>query len=127
MWYPAQKKPQTPPMPYSGYLHVRVPDPNLTDFNKQIEDYDFKSVRGFFQSQDLFDQLLKTPTGSLLDASPLKGPFPLVIFSLGQNDHTLENIVLWEYLASHGYVVATVPHLGASPRRFQLLVPKVRH
>lgn len=109
-------------MPYSGYLHVKVPDPDLRDFNKAVEDYDFKSVRGYFKSQALFDELLKTPTASFLDAQPLKGPFPVVVYSLGQNDHTLENIVLWEFLASHGYVVATVPHVGTSPRRFQLLV-----
>jgi dienelactone hydrolase len=122
VWYPAVKRAVDSVMPYAGYLHVKVSDPNLTDFNKRIEDYDFKSVRGYFQSQPLFDTLLKTPTGAFLDAQPLLDWFPLVVFSLGQNDHTLENIVLWEYLASHGYVVATVPHVGTSPRRFQLLV-----
>lgn len=122
VWYPAQRKARASSMTYSGYLHVNVLDPSLVNFNKRIEDYDFKSVRGYFQSQALFDTLLKTPTASFLDAQPLQGPFPLVVFSLGQNDHTLENIVLWEFLASHGYVVATIPHVGTSPRRFQLLV-----
>lgn len=121
VWYPA-KKIAGAPMAYSGYLHVKVPDPNLSDFNKGVEDYDFKSVRGYFQSQALFDTLLKTLTASFLDAQPSSGSFPLVVYSLGQNDHTLENIVLWEFLASHGYVVATVPQIGTSPRRFQLLV-----
>ena len=122
VWYPTQKSASASPMPYSGYLHVRVPDQSFADFNKRVEDYDYKSVRNYFQSQALFDELLKTPTASYLDARPSKGTFPLVVFSLGQNDHTLENIVLWEFLASHGYVVATVPQIGTSPRRFQLLV-----
>jgi dienelactone hydrolase len=122
VWYPAQKTAQVSPMPYSGYLHVGVPDQSLADFNKRVEDYDYTSVRNFFKSEALFDKLLKTPTASSLQARPSKDTFPLVVFSLGQNDHTLENIVLWEFLASHGYVVATVPHIGTSPRRFQLLV-----
>ena len=122
IWYPAQQSASASPMLYSGYLHISVSDQGFADFNKRVEDYDFKSVRNFFKSQALFDKLLKTPTASYPDARPSKGTFPLVVFSLGQNDHTLENIVLWEFLASHGYVVATVPHIGTSPRRFQLLV-----
>jgi len=122
IWYPAQRSAQASPMPYSGYLHIGVPDQSFADFNKRVEDYDYRSVRNFFKSEALFDKLLKTPTASYLQARPSKGTFPLVVFSLGQNDHTLENIVLWEFLASHGYVVATVPHIGTSPRRFQLLV-----
>jgi dienelactone hydrolase len=122
VWYPAQKSAQAAPMLYSGYLNVQVPDQSFADFNQRVEDYDYKSVRNYFQSQALFDKLLKTATPTYLDARPSKGTFPLVVFSLGQNDHTLENIVLWEFLASHGYVVATVPHIGTSLRRFQLLV-----
>lgn len=122
VWYPAQKQPGASPMPYSGYLHVKVADNSFVEFNKRVEDYDFKSVRSYFKSQALFDALLNTPTAAFTNARPAKGSFPLVVFSLGQNDHTLENIVLWESLASRGYVVATVPHLGTSPRRFQLLV-----
>src|SRR6476661_6188812 len=81
VWYPA-KKVAGAPMPYSAYLHVKVPDPNLSDFNKGVADYDFKSVRGYFQAQALFDALLKTPTASFLDAAPSPGSFPLVVYSL---------------------------------------------
>jgi tetratricopeptide (TPR) repeat protein len=41
---------------------------------------------------------------------------------MGQNDYNQENVVLCEALASHGYIVATVPDLGPLPRRSQLLV-----
>ena len=122
MWYPTQRSVHASPMPYSGYLHVGSPDQSFAEFNKRVEEYDYKSVRNFFKSETLFEQLLRTPTAAFLNAPAAQGSFPLVVYSLGQNDHTLENIVLWEFLASHGYVVVTIPHIGTSPLRFQLLV-----
>ncbi|MHC5065111.1 MAG: hypothetical protein ACYTG5_14185 [Planctomycetota bacterium] len=41
------------------------------------------------------------------------GTFPLVIHSLGRRNYQQENLVLWEYLASHGYVVVVLPQVGA--------------
>src|SRR5947209_14618056 len=42
------------------------------------------------------------------------GRFPLVLYSGGVNPYTLSNGILAELLASHGYIVATVPSLGPS-------------
>jgi len=110
-------------MPYAGYLNVPVPDPTFDQLAKGVAQYDLDSIRNFFPGNvELLNKLLATPTSSHFEAKVSKGKFPLVVYSLGQNDHTLENIVLWEYLASHGYVVVTVPQIGTSPRRFQLLV-----
>jgi pimeloyl-ACP methyl ester carboxylesterase len=39
---------------------------------------------------------------------------------LGRNDYQQESTVLWEYLASHGYVVATVPQFGPDLARHGL-------
>lgn len=80
-------------------------------------------VEGYFHGDSgRVEALLATPTAGQLDAAPAEGRFPLVVYSLGQNDTAVENVVLWEYLASHGYVVVTVPHLGTNPRRFYLLI-----
>jgi len=123
VWYPSNSSIRTKPMPYSGYLNVAVPDPTFDQVAKGVAQYDLESVRNFFPGNaDLFNKLLAAPTYAHVNAKPSSGKFPLVVYSLGQNDHTLENIVLWEYLASHGFVVVAVPHIGTSPRRFQLLV-----
>jgi pimeloyl-ACP methyl ester carboxylesterase len=37
-----------------------------------------------------------------------------LIYELGLDDHQMENSVLWEYLASHGYIVAVMPSFGKS-------------
>lgn len=125
-WYPAEALPGSRPMPYTGYLQQSPESRLFLPLNQKLNDYDLtglgRGVRGLFKSQSSFDNLLHTPSASLLNAQPASGRFPLVVYSLGQNDFTQENAVLWEYLASHGYVVATVPHLGTSPRRLHLFI-----
>jgi dienelactone hydrolase len=126
VWYPARKPLSAYPMNYSEYTHFKVADPSFADFNRRVEESDLggdgKGVRGLFKSQVQFDRLMKTRASAFLDAPPMVGSFPLIIYSLGQGDYTQENVVLWEYLASHGYIVATIPQLGTSPRRFQLFI-----
>jgi dienelactone hydrolase len=123
VWYPIDGPAHTKPMPYSGYLNVPVPDKGFDELAEGVAQYDLDSIRNFFPgNEQLISKLLTTPTAAHFEDRAARGKFPLVVYSLGQNDHTLENIVLWEFLASHGYVVVTVPHIGTSPRRFQLLV-----
>lgn len=40
------------------------------------------------------------------------GPYPLVVFSHGNGGMRLQSMFLTEYLASHGYVVASPDHVG---------------
>ena len=48
--------------------------------------------------------------------------FPVVVYSLGQNDYSQENTVLFEYLASNGFIVIAVPQVGISSRKSQLMI-----
>ncbi|HEY4491879.1 MAG TPA: acyl-CoA thioester hydrolase/BAAT C-terminal domain-containing protein, partial [Acidobacteriota bacterium] len=36
-----------------------------------------------------------------------------ILHSVGRNDHQQASTILWEYLASYGYIVITVPQVGA--------------
>jgi dienelactone hydrolase len=130
IWYPAKIPGHASPMPFSGYVNVPVENRSFADLNQRLKEYDLggngKGLRGLFKSPALLEALLDTPTAAFLNAPADSGSFPLVVYSLGQNDYTQENVVLWEYLASHGYVVATVPHLGTSPRRFHLFIDDPR-
>lgn len=49
-------------------------------------------------------------------ASPAEGPFPLVLHLPGYNSSPHHHFPLFEYLASHGYVVVAVPNMGAYSR-----------
>ena len=82
-----------------------------------------KGLAGFFGgSEEKLDAFLNTRVAAKLDARPAKGRFPLLVYSLGQNNILQENVVLAEYLASHGYVVVTPAHLGTNARRRFLLI-----
>ena len=61
---------------------------------------------------DLFERLKLVPVAARTGARLARGRFPLVVHSLGRNGYQLENVLLWEYLASHGFVVAVVPQLA---------------
>lgn len=76
-----------------------------------------RGIRGLRRTTPEFERFIETPTAAHQNAVAAKGNFPIVLYALGQGDHTLENTVLCEYLASHGYVVVSVPQLGTSPRR----------
>ena len=66
-------------------------------------------------------QLLRRPTAALKDAEPLAGRFPLIVIGQGlYYESPLTQLVLAEYLASHGYVVATCPLLGTYCRLVNL-------
>ncbi len=52
---------------------------------------------------------------ALSDVLPVEeGPFPLVVYSHGNETYRLESVYLMEYLASHGFVVFALNHYGDS-------------
>jgi len=57
-------------------------------------------------------EILERPMRARLDAAPLAGPFPLVVYAPSINADPYENAVLFEHLAGHGYVVASAPSVG---------------
>ena len=46
------------------------------------------------------------------EADTAHGPYPLVVFSHGNGGMRLQSLFFTEYLASHGYVVASPDHIG---------------
>ena len=58
--------------------------------------------------------LLAIPLDSAEGAKPAGGRFPTVLYIGGLNADLNANVILGEFLASHGYIVASVSLLGAS-------------
>ncbi|MFY2557104.1 dienelactone hydrolase family protein [Corallococcus terminator] len=52
---------------------------------------------------------LDSPMAAVPDAPPAPGRFPLVLVAQGRDQSAHHQAVLAEYLASHGYIVATTP------------------
>jgi hypothetical protein len=88
------------PDPYAAYMRARDLDVGRRQFSPP--------------SDSLFAQLQRLPVEGRASAERAAGRFPVVIHSLGRNNFQQESVPLWEYLASHGYVVVVVPQYGFS-------------
>ncbi|MFT5682183.1 MAG: putative dienelactone hydrolase [Myxococcota bacterium] len=65
--------------------------------------------------EDIDPEQLPWLTSTSLDESEpdtAHGPYPLVVFSHGNGGMRLQSMFFTEYLASHGYVVASPDHIG---------------
>ena len=89
VWYPAQPTGRERRAPYVLEL-----DQVAADLAEAVPEVAFGKVR----------------TSALVDAVPIAGHFPLVIFSHGMNSARYFYTTLLQDLASHGFVVAAVDH-----------------
>jgi pimeloyl-ACP methyl ester carboxylesterase len=124
LWYPAIPTVSALPMKYGDYLH----HDGLSDFRAFNDELDKRDTESWVSDlselsppgQPMFEKLLSTPVAAYRDAPTAQGHFPLVIFSGGKGSRADANVELGEYLASYGYIVATVPQLGPSDQEIEL-------
>ena len=127
VWYPAEKLSGKPkdvvPMRFGDYVNVETTDARFADFNRMLRERDQRATDRQFSGPDaaaLAKKVMQTPVAAYLNAPAAEGRFPVIVHSTGRNNFQQESTVLWEYLASHGYVVASVPQLGFSPEKARL-------
>jgi hypothetical protein len=124
IWYPASET-DSATMHYERYL--QVPDVEIHPwFRKRLQDFiravvidDLFHKRERSLNKDersAFKMLLSTSTGAHLNAPPLPGPFPVVLYHSGAGGSFEENSILFEYLAGHGYVVVSSAFESPFPR-----------
>jgi dienelactone hydrolase len=58
------------------------------------------------------DAILGQRMRARLDAPPATGRYPLILYAPSINADPYENVMMFEYLASFGYVVAAAPSMG---------------
>jgi hypothetical protein len=124
VWCPAANV-QSAALLYERYL--QVPDVAIHPlFKNRLEGY----VRGvvvddlFHKTEERLDAaeraawntLLATPTVAHLDAPPLSGPFPMILYHSGAGGSFEDNSLLFEYLASFGYVVVSSAFQSPFPK-----------
>ncbi len=106
VWYPAQA---------SGLRRMRVKDyvgltRTETSFQTPDENAPHQGLAGAVTAH------AEDPMLATMGAPPTAERFPVVIYSPSFSGVSWENADLCEYLASHGYVVLTVPAMGANGR-----------
>lgn len=120
VWYPAVVHRGSEPMRFGQYVELEgeALGPERADASTRVEARESLRrgpLNRFFPDgvgDDDLANVLSTPTAAFRDAAAAPGAFPLILHAgfglIGQS-------VLLEYLASHGYVVATLPLLGTGP------------
>jgi len=92
IWYPAEQESGSQPMPYYRQEVAEKLIGMGLFYDNFLDDIALQASRSFMNAP-------------IIDT---EGPFPLVIYS--SSDVMDANIFLFEYLASHGYVVISVGH-----------------
>ncbi len=116
IWYPAQASATSDYMMLKEYFYLAERedylDP-LSDEDKKELDLDLKGYK-----------FLGHPIGGLKsmaikEPKAQPGKFPLILYAPSLSASVEENLVLCEYLASHGFIVAAVPAKGTNSNNMQ--------
>ena len=114
IWYPARET-SAKPIEYRQYLDVSSSDARVAPFARRLA-HEIREVvceetvgkepgRLSPAETAAFERLLATPTIAMRDAPAADGRFPVVLYHPGLGGSYEDNSVLFESLASHGYVV----------------------
>ena len=113
LWYPATLLKAAPGMKYGDYINLPFPD-GFKEAATVLGNRD-QLIASFSAPADKMEALLSTAVAAHKDAHAAPGRFPLIVYFPGLDDtQSLNVFVMAEYLASHGYVLATVSLLGQS-------------
>jgi hypothetical protein len=116
VWYPAAIDAVAPRMQHWEYLALRETAFDFTLVGGVFREEVFEGARFRTRREGLdpapVEELLISPTLAVRDAKPADDRFPILIYGAGSESPGWDNFVLCEYLASHGYVVASTPSFG---------------
>lgn len=115
IWYPANVSTDDLRMTYGEYSFVYPEDERFIDLLAFLQEREVNIIQGMTrQDRGFVLDMLSVELAGVKDATPVEGSFPLVIYHPNSETSYCDNVVLCEYLASHGFVVATTHPLGLS-------------
>jgi len=113
-WYPAEPN-SGARMVYSEYAFPYPSEPGFFELLSQLQNRELGTLFFFHgNNQALVQDLMDLEMLAVRDAPAAPGPFPLIVYHGGERSAYSQNAVLCEYLASQGFVVATVHSVGLS-------------
>jgi len=112
IWYPAVLDEPSKKMHFVDYVDQRAPEEfaELNAVMKQRSRDDASSA----VPRDEIQQLQSADMNAYRDVPWAKGNFPVILYFGGLDAAINSNVILGEYLASHGYIFASISLLGPS-------------
>lgn len=111
-WYPAETVKLSEPMTFGRYIDISRSD--FHDGTKPVIISDRLPIARALSEEQL-NAMATMATNAYENTLPAEGQFPLVLFGQGlYYENPITHFALCEYLASHGFVVATCPLTGTN-------------
>lgn len=108
VWYPAAAGHSAVPMPCAEYVHLMATEFDF-DYQGNPMEHPFLKERMPDFNKEQADALMKASSTAYKDAPQALGKFPVIVYGPGGFGSGFENAALFEYLASHGFIVASYP------------------
>ncbi|MEK6152174.1 tetratricopeptide repeat protein [Flavobacteriaceae bacterium 3-367] len=121
VWYPAVATGQTP-IKYEDYFFLKAHEVGRTVLTKEGRE---RLIAEFIETdpvnRDVLDRELNAPMKAVKNAPfEEKKRFPVLIYGPSWWSTAFENALLFEFLASHGYVVVSSPSVGPETREMPI-------
>ncbi|UCC43475.1 MAG: hypothetical protein JSU65_10060 [Candidatus Zixiibacteriota bacterium] len=115
IWYPAAEPQSMTEMVYAEYAFPFPDDPDFIGLLSGLQTRELQFMLPIMGNdraavQNAMDFRLRAVRG----AGHQEGTFPVIIYHPDAGSGYAENVVMCEFLASHGFIVATSPALGAA-------------
>jgi pimeloyl-ACP methyl ester carboxylesterase len=122
VWYPAVAKEGMRRMRFADYVDQTSPEA-FSKFNSVMKERSQQNAADSVSSDQLA-ALQTTQMNAYLYAPPTDSRFPTVLYCGGLGAEINSNVILFEYLASHGFIVASISLLGPTDEQsFQSRTP----
>jgi pimeloyl-ACP methyl ester carboxylesterase len=115
VWYPSTDESRQKQMAFVDYVDQTAPS-DFSVLNSTMRERNRQNAKNSVTPAQL-SALLSTPMYAQANAQAVQGRFPTVLYFGGLNADINANVVLAEFLASHGYVVACISLLGPSDQQ----------
>lgn len=121
IWYPAKNNVTKAKMKYEDYFFLRANETGAVNLTKELKE---KIITEFVETEpvsiDRFYKELKVNMSAIKDAKGAIGEFPVIIYGPSWWATSYENALMFELLASHGYIVISSPSMGPDTREMPI-------
>lgn len=124
-WYPSQEK-SSPNMDYKQYIDLVAIREDFSKSKDQIDKESRNYVNAFSKfaqrnyglSKDVTaNQILDSKVNASLNIDVVDGDFPLIIYAPSNSKESMQNHLIFEKLASHGYYIISVASAGQNSKK----------
>ena len=112
LWYPGLPDKSSRRMHIGDYVDQSAPG-EFSELNSVMKQRNRDDAVGSVPRNEI-PALQSAEVNAYRDAPPARGHFPVVLYFAGLNAAINSNFILAEYLASHGYIVASISLIGPS-------------